>query len=500
MIRTLIVDDDSLVHVTLRTLIDWESCGYTVIGDCGSGAQAIEFLSENPADLLITDIKMPETDGLELMSRLKESSSMPVTIALSGYDEFELVREAFRLGAYDYLLKANINRENLTQMLNNLREKVFPNAVASSAEELSSAAFPKLEDGCYIAAVFIVEDFSQTAQRFGGNLKDRLERPMLELVRQIRRLNGRAEIYAKDPSRYELFYKVQDRSEARSAVLSAVRQIQGVWHDFMNINTSVGISGVISSSETEQAVRRCETLCKLSVLTGAGGICCQWEDGELAETYEAEALNCDGFITALCGDSPNLLDNEAGIWFSALNQLNGKSHSERILILIARLAERLQNYGISFFEIFPEQVNFPQTLKELETSRERELWLKNTLRKVQSFCSAVRQEKQKGDIQRAKEFMKDNFANPELTLKTVADYIGFSEKYFSARFTKECGCTFISYLNDLRIRRAQELLLQTNMKMYEISDAVGYANVEHFNHMFKKKLCISPKSFRQGEK
>ncbi len=96
--------------------------------------------------------------------------------------------------------------------------------------------------------------------------------------------------------------------------------------------------------------------------------------------------------------------------------------------------------------------------------------------------------------------MKDNFSNPELTLKTVADYVGFSEKYFSARFTKECGCTFISYLNDLRIRRAQELLLQTNMKMYEISDAVGYANVEHFNHMFKKKLCISPKSFRQGEK
>ena len=125
MIRTLIVDDDSLVHVTLRTLIDWESCGYTVIGDCGSGAQAIDFLSKDPADLLITDIKMPETDGLELMSKLKESSSMPVTIALSGYDEFELVREAFRLGAYDYLLKANINRENLTlhQTRNRLRQR-----------------------------------------------------------------------------------------------------------------------------------------------------------------------------------------------------------------------------------------------------------------------------------------------------------------------------------------------------------------------------------------
>ena len=93
--------------------------------------------------------------------------------------------------------------------------------------------------------------------------------------------------------------------------------------------------------------------------------------------------------------------------------------------------------------------------------------------------------------------MRDNFTNPELMLKTVADYVGFSEKYFSTRFTKECGCTFINYLNDLRIKRAQELLVQTDMKIYEISEAVGYSSVEHFNHMFKKKLCISPKDYRK---
>lgn len=96
--------------------------------------------------------------------------------------------------------------------------------------------------------------------------------------------------------------------------------------------------------------------------------------------------------------------------------------------------------------------------------------------------------------------MKDNFNNPELTLKTVADHVGFNEKYFSTRFTKECGCTFITYLNDLRIKRAQELLVRTNMKMYEISDSVGYASVEYFNHMFKKKLGISPRDFRQSGK
>lgn len=165
---------------------------------------------------------------------------------------------------------------------------------------------------------------------------------------------------------------------------------------------------------------------------------------------------------------------------------------------MARLAERLRSLGTSFFGIFHEELL--NELLAVELPRDREIWLRNTLRRVRTFFAESRREKQKGDMERAREFMKDNFNNPELTLKTVADHVGFNEKYFSTRFTKECGCTFITYLNDLRIKRAQELLVRTNMKMYEISDSVGYASVEYFNHMFKKKLGISPRDFRQSGK
>jgi len=108
MIRTVIVDDDSLVHATLRSLVDWENFGYTIVEGFHNGAQALAYLQGCLADLLITDIKMPELSGLELIRRLGESGSLPVTGGLSGYDEFELVREALRLGAYDYLLKGTL--------------------------------------------------------------------------------------------------------------------------------------------------------------------------------------------------------------------------------------------------------------------------------------------------------------------------------------------------------------------------------------------------------
>ena len=378
MIRTLIVDDDSLIHVTLRSLIDWEDCGYTVVQDCSGGNQALGYLMEHPVDLLITGIKMPGMDGLEL-------------------------------------------------------------------------------------------------------------------VRQVRRAQDRVTVRTRTPSRYELYYRVRSRNGAQDMVRSIVRQIQGLWHDLMNLDTAVGISSVVSRRELEEAAACCETLCKLSVLQGPGNLCVQGQYGELVRAYNSQAPACDGLIAALCGKDQRLMDQELGRWLSGLKRLDNKDHIRQILILLARLGERLESYGLSFSRVFPERPDFPALLRDFESKREREIWLRNTLRRVRDACDSQRQERRKG----AMEFMQDNFTNPELMLKTVADFVGFSEKYFSSRFTQECGCTFIGYLNDLRIGRAQELLLQTDMKIYEISDAVGYSSVEHFNHMFKKKLCMSPKDFRK---
>lgn len=378
MIRTLIVDDDSLIHVTLRSLIDWEDCGYTVVQDCSGGNQALGYLMEHPVDLLITDIKMPGMDGLEL-------------------------------------------------------------------------------------------------------------------VRQVRRAQDRVTVRTRTPSRYELYYRVRSRNGAQDTVRSIVRQIQGLWHDLMNLDTAVGISSVVSRRQLEEAAACCETLCKLSVLQGPGSLCVQGQYGELVRAYNSQAPACDGLIAALCGEDQRLMDQELGRWLSGLKRLDNKDHIRQILILLARLGERLESYGLSFSRVFPERPDFPALLRDFESKREREIWLRNALRRVRDACDSQRQERRKG----AMEFMQDNFTNPELMLKTVADFVGFSEKYFSSRFTQECGCTFIGYLNDLRIGRAQELLLQTDMKIYEISDAVGYSSVEHFNHMFKKKLCMSPKDFRK---
>lgn len=464
MIRTLIVDDDALVRATLRTLLHWEEYGYLVVQDCNSGAQALDYLYRHPVDLMITDMKMPGMGGIELLQRLRGGANVPVTVALSGYDEFDLAREAFRLGAYDYLLKDKLDRASLARLLTDLRGKVFVDR-AGPAEQAPGPGVP-LEAGEYAVAVLAVQDYPEAAQRFGGDLTDRLQRPMLELARQIPRLNGRGTLRALNPGCYELYYRVGDKAPAREAVLSVARQIQQVWRDYMNLQAAVGVNGPVPHTALPAAAARAAVLCRLAALRGPGGICTQWADGPLADTCEQRAAELDALAGAL------------------LARLNGKLESLGFAGGVAALAG--------------QDADLIQTVQGIRDPRELELWLRNALRRGARGLRVADGAAPADPIAKARAFMQDNFTNPELTLKTVADYVGFNEKYFSTRFAKECGCTFIVYLNRLRIDYAQQLLRDTDLRMYEISERAGYNNVEHFNHIFKKKLGVSPSDYRKS--
>lgn len=498
MIRVLIVDDDALVHVTLRSIVNWEQLGYTVVQDCSNGNQVLGYLKNHTIDLLITDMKMPAMGGLDLMRVLLQQGRLPVTVALSGYDEFDLVREAFRLGAYDYLLKSDINPVGLERLLKALKEKIFRTSGQEGPPQPQQAL--ALAPGSYMVAAFQVQEFTKVARRFGDNLRDRMEKPMLELVNQIQRLQGRAVLRPLGPDFLELYYPVRDRTRARDTMMSVVRQVQGVWQDFLNLETVAGISDAALDTELAEAQADAAALAALAVLQGRGGACPQWQFRQAAQRYRAGAEDCDGLIAALCGEDNDSAQRQMGQWFSCRKQQTQEESRLEMLVLLARLGQRLRTAGQDFYEVFPEGTDFFAASKVFPTRQEREIWLRGLLRRVQTFCAQGRQHRQLGPMERAKRFMQDNFNNPELSLRTVADYVGFNEKYFSTRFARECGCTFIAYLNDLRIRRAQELLVQTDLKMYEISEAVGYGSVEHFNHIFKKKLCISPKEYRQSQK
>ena len=161
MNQVVIVDDETIIRVTLRSLLVWESLGFHVAADFSGGKPALDYLRKNRADLLIVDMKMPDLNGIALMEKLKEEGILPLTVVLSGYNEFSLVREAFRIGAYDYLLKSDVSRESLLALLQKLNQTIFldggrEKAVFSDAAE-ESLGIGQLE-GEYGMVLFSVDE------------------------------------------------------------------------------------------------------------------------------------------------------------------------------------------------------------------------------------------------------------------------------------------------------------------------------------------------------
>ena len=507
MKRVLIVDDESIVRVALRSLIDWEKHGDMVVRDCMGGRQAVEYIKENPVELLITDMKMPDMDGLELISHLGEIGLLPVTVVLSGYNEFELVREAFRLGVYDYMLKGDLNQHALEELLDKVDRQYFKNQepVRPDMElggmnpmdmELVTVNLPK--DGRYGIVLFEVVDFKRQSVRFADNVEEGMARPMLDLARQIPRMAAKAGIIKVYPSQFLMYYKATDPVQYPSGIVSLARQTQKVWRDFMNLETQAAVSAMVGYDGISQALDQDIKLLKWSALAGEYGMCAAWDfEGRLA-VMEEKMQHCQPFMSALFSGDKVAAAREKDRLLSSLNTMDMKSATEECLHILCQLADQFRVYENDFSTLLPERVNYFEKIGRLTHVKELELWMNNYFRWVSDYLENCREDRQEDVILRARRFIADNYASPEMTLKSAADYVGLNEKYFSTKFTKETGMTFSTYLTSVRLEKAKRLMESTDLRMYEISDRVGYHNVEHFNRMFKKAYGTSPGDYKRG--
>lgn len=122
--RVLIVDDELLVRVGLKTIIPWEENGFQLVGEASNGSEAWAMLEETPCDIVLTDIRMPEWNGLELIEKIRRRWPQTKCVILSSYNDFEYVRKALQLGAVDYILKLAMDPEEMLAKLNQLKEQI----------------------------------------------------------------------------------------------------------------------------------------------------------------------------------------------------------------------------------------------------------------------------------------------------------------------------------------------------------------------------------------
>lgn len=514
MIRLIIADDDTIVRTSIKTMVEWGREGIEIVAEAANGKQVLETLEHTPADVLLTDIKMPLMDGLALLESLSSLPNSPVSVVLSAYDEFPMVRRAFTLGAVDYLLKSEMNAAGLVKCVKAAITKAKSLPVLSGSnigstpaqrfkETVLSSHGPALPPPCVLAC-FELDDYENVQKRFGEDLELNLVKPLLELSGQVHRVALNGLFCSLSPSRYLLGFRLSKESmeqEDAPDITDLCQQIIRNWKVYMNLSASVGLSTVAVTDESvNAALAECLNNVSMRIVLGPGQLLSARQYGLFDLPYAlsmAESLL--PLLEALKTGNDLLLNELRTQLFAPLFHQSIEQAHQLALAVIYHCGLFLSSLGTSLSRMFGgEEFNYVSRVARLDTVKQCEILIANFLRHIADFLSS-QLNAPKGDVmEQAQRFLLDQYPNPLLSVRLVADAVGLSEKYFSTRFNKTFHTSVSAFVNSLRVSKARELLQRSDLKVYEIADMVGFRNTEHFIRVFTKQVGVSPSVYKKS--
>ncbi len=526
MKNILIVDDEPLVRLALRAMSDLEDYGFIIKAEAENGSQALEILKTESIDIVISDINMPVMNGLELIREIKNQNLCDKIIVLSVYNEYSYLRAAFKLGVSDYVLKNDMDFKHIISLLQRMFddaepekiENVIPSIEAADKEKLIIRLLKKESvsrtelDNCKINLLsnnmlmisIIVEDFSSVEKNYKGKGLDTFVYSVKNSLSQVMSRVHFKEIVAVSPESYIILLSFPNVSlgNVRECILQIITEMRYVMKTYLNLDISVIVSEMANSyDKLNKLFLDCSQASNLRLIYKKGRTIFP-EDMEVISIESSnfnyhkkrlsEQLSLFKFDDAL--NSLDLLLKEISLYSSNKTIDNLIPLYLQIIIVLIQFIHEQQE---DITDIFGINVDFKSVLSRFTKHDEVTIWFNNMMQwMINHFASKknISHDLEDDEIHKALKFIKENYKE-QLTLRMISEYVGLSETYFSKLFTKKVGTSFIDYLTHIRIENAKKLLGSTKLKIYEVSERVGFLNVEHFSRVFKKTTGQSPNSY-----
>jgi two-component system response regulator YesN len=518
MYNVWIVDDEPFILEGLASILDWPSLGLAIAGQAENGRDAIEQIEENnvPVDILITDIAMPEMNGLELMRALKERNPDLKSIVLSGYGEFEYVKEGMQIGIENYLLKP-INLEELIQTLVNTVEKLN----RSRIEVLSEDQTDLLKDN--ILYRWVTDRINKEQWKIRSDfLRLRLDDPyvavaivkpdpnQVELPSGVAHMNRRqASFYLKKIGIPHLcFQDIDDHTvliigakDDTDETLSRIRQHLDSLGEL--IGELLGIRPVIAIGTTEPGFDSVPASYRNALLTLDYSLLFPHER---LLTHESVAFYADrkgtsladpeAYARLLLAHDEKALLRQIDVDFEAFSRQEGVTPAElrsvavEMVIQMKKLLKDLKQSPL-ISHAYHDVVNriFQSTTLEQ---------LKGHVRYIaEEVSNALNGRQDRSPVIRQIVNHIHACYMEELSLKTLGHAYRIHPVYLGQLFHKEMNQTFSDYLNRFRIEKAKELMKDSGIKTHDIATAIGYWDAAHFYKHFKKYVGVPPSQYRK---
>ena len=528
MYQIFVVEDEILIRQSIREMIEGLEGPYVFCGEATDGEMALSMMQDLMPDILLTDIRMPFLDGLELIRHAKAMMPWLKILIISGYDDFEFARRAIGLGVDQYLLKPIRSGELASAIHGVARQIERAKAERAAADQRVPEGFDQDELHHALYQHYMQQLF------FGGasasHLLERAGALGLDVIRAYYQVilfalegdDGRAGEGDRSRLIAELLHDRQKclyhfngsdrlvllvfaRSQDELNDL-AYRMIPIVWHELSapgTVITTVVGNSVERLSAVKDACAAADAIHRKMRSVSAGQVI------DINDTAQitADIVNYSGsfgelfeqkLLDATVEEVPELLrDYLSGPDSDPFNSMLYRYYTLVDILKTAvhivsaakpdldpkDIAARLSN-AYDIFVACGQRDTFEKMALSLLTE---------AVRLKQENLAFIRYSHV---ISKAEKYVSERYFDPNISLISVAAHVGMSAAHFSTIFSQTLGITFIAYLTKLRIDKAKEYLSLSDMKLSTIATEIGYNEPNYFSHVFKKSEGITPKEFR----
>lgn len=531
----ILVDDEEEVRKSIIKQIDWESAGFKVVGDAENGEEALEKIEVLEPDVVLTDIRMPYMDGLTLAEKIRQRYPSMKVVIFSGYDDFEYAQKAIKLNVTEYILKP-VNVEELTSILkrikSNLDEEIEEKRNVSRLRENYRKSLPIIREQFFndmvhrrlsddliesklkeydipimgarkwvIAAIDVEKSDDRSKKTLSLHEEEELiPISVMQIVREKLKSYCRFSLFQSTAEAEMVVIAALDDDNTTTGLIDVLGDICKEAKRILEVPVTIGIGhSVTGLSKIAGSYQSAVEALGYKAVVGSG-ITIYINDMEPVGSGKLEFDNADesDFISAVKFGPDEKIEAVTARISGKLESAKVHYRQQQVYVfgVLNTIIQMIQQYDLNLEEILGGELEYLSVIDKLQKREEFGEWLFKTAHKMNQAINQERDITTRQVIQQAKQYIMDNYQNPDLSVEMICRHLHMSPAYFSTMFKKETGQAYIAYLTEIRLNKAVELLNKTDDKTYVIASKVGYQEQNYFSYVFKKKFGVSPTKFR----
>ena len=526
MYKLIIVDDEQKIRQGMEKGIPWKGWGFEVIAACADGLEAMEAIAHEKPDVVLSDIRMPRMDGVELMEYLNKNYPEIKIIILSGYSDFEYLNMSIKSNVSEYLLKPT-DVDAFEEAFARLKEKLDSEQELARKNEKSRSFYIDAmmgmlmrgyisEESCDLDLNMLAEagivtencaavSMFEECEKAGSGHHERHEIKVRicallnsEMAKGI--YTGRFFVDNGGALAGIISRKngVFDPAESVSYLRAAIKKAQKETNTriFACIGTVCSDSRMLPQSfeQTVSSLHR-------TVFTDDEPVTLYRTIAETSPDYISVTFDYDKIVKAIVQNDPECVRAEISktLDYFSSHQVNDYEYIGQLCLeLLIYLARWSLQYNVSFEQVMEDSgIRYSDIRNMVSLSGRKNAVLKVAEALCECIALSVRQSAKATSYAKIiKECVDNEYLENHMSLEYVAGKVGRSAAYVSKLFKDEFGSNFLEYITKKRLEKSKELLEKTDMTIYEITERAGYADVSNFIKVFKRRYGITPGDYR----